>query len=126
MVGVGAVCAVHVLGHVDSPGEYVLPGPRNVLQALSLAGGFKDGADRANIAVLRPLPDGEIDVHVFDADSPGADGLVAVHSGDLMFVRQTGAGKFAEQARPVLTTMSSVIGTATNVWDTVDRLTSSP
>lgn len=113
---------VHVLGHVESPGEYVLEGPRNALQALSMSGRFLDGADRANVAIVRSLENGELDVHVFNAASPGPDGLVRIRAGDLMFIRQTGAGTFAEQARPVITTLSSAASASMNVWSTVDRL----
>ena len=51
---------VYVLGEVNSPGAQSLSGPTTVLQALSLAGGFKDFANQKNIRILRNRPDGTV------------------------------------------------------------------
>jgi len=48
--------------------------------------------------------------------------MVRIRAGDLMFVRQTGAGTFAEQARPVITTLSSAVSASMNAWSTIDRI----
>jgi polysaccharide biosynthesis/export protein len=44
---------VFVTGKVQNPGEFVREKPVSVLQALSLAGGFQDYANRNNISVIR-------------------------------------------------------------------------
>ena len=43
----------YVLGGVNNPGAVQLQGPVTVLQALALAGGLNDFADRKNIRILR-------------------------------------------------------------------------
>ncbi len=48
--------AVYVLGEVRRPGEYRAPEARTLLQALALAGGFTEFADRDRILVLRRQP----------------------------------------------------------------------
>jgi polysaccharide export outer membrane protein len=44
---------VYVLGEVAQPGAVPLKGPMTVLQALAVAGGFKDFANPRNIRILR-------------------------------------------------------------------------
>ena len=43
----------YVIGGVNHPGEIKLQGPVTVLQALALAGGLSDFADKKNIRILR-------------------------------------------------------------------------
>ncbi|CAN5878886.1 hypothetical protein BH18ACI5_BH18ACI5_22180 [soil metagenome] len=51
---------IYVLGEVNSPGAQPLSTPVTVLQALSVAGGFKDFANPKKIRILRKKPDGSI------------------------------------------------------------------
>jgi polysaccharide biosynthesis/export protein len=44
---------VYVMGEVNTPGPQPITGPLSVLQALSMAGGFKDFANRKNIVIRR-------------------------------------------------------------------------
>jgi protein involved in polysaccharide export with SLBB domain len=106
---------VYVLGQVQAPGEQVLDRPITALQALSRAGGFAAGADREIVALMRSRG-AELEVHYFNAATPGVDGLVAVEPGDMIFVRQSGAGKFSEQVLPYLQGSAPVIGTFTNLF----------
>lgn len=57
---------VYVLGEVNSPGAQQLAGATTVLQALSLAGGFKDFANQKNIRILRNRPDGTVQTIPFN------------------------------------------------------------
>jgi polysaccharide export outer membrane protein len=57
---------VYVLGEVNSPGAQQLAGATSVLQALSLAGGFKDFANQKNIRILRNRPDGTVQTIPFN------------------------------------------------------------
>ena len=113
--------SVYVFGQVIAPGAQVLDRPINALQALSLAGGFANGADRAKIALMRSRGE-ELEVHYFNAATPGVDGLVAVEPGDFIFVRQSGAGKFSEQILPYLAGAAPVIGTITNLFLVAEAL----
>jgi len=44
---------VFVMGEVNNPGSIAMHGPLSVLQALAMAGGFKDFANTKNIRILR-------------------------------------------------------------------------
>jgi protein involved in polysaccharide export with SLBB domain len=92
---------VYVFGEVERPGAFPLDRPLNALQALSLAGGFKPGADRDQVALLRGSKDA-LQVYFFDGATPGADGLVNVQPDDFLFVRLSGAGTFRDQILPIV------------------------
>jgi polysaccharide export outer membrane protein len=47
---------VYVMGEVNTPGAVPLKGPMTVLQALAVAGGFKEFANKGGIRVLRKTP----------------------------------------------------------------------
>jgi len=47
---------VYVMGEVNTPGAVPLKGPMTVLQALAVAGGFKEFANKGGIKVLRKTP----------------------------------------------------------------------
>jgi len=49
---------VNILGMVARPGTYLLTSSTTVLDAVALAGGFKDFAKQKSIYVLRQAPDG--------------------------------------------------------------------
>lgn len=44
---------VHVMGEVTTPGMVPMRGPMTVLQALSMAGGFREFANTKDIRILR-------------------------------------------------------------------------
>lgn len=48
----------NILGYVNKPGSYVLTNSATVLDAIALAGGFRDFAKQKSIYVLRQNPDG--------------------------------------------------------------------
>jgi len=47
-----------VLGEVGQPGLYELPGPIGALEAVAIAGGFEDTANRGEVGIIRRAPDG--------------------------------------------------------------------
>lgn len=49
---------INILGQVARPGSYPLSNPTTVLDAIALAGGFRDFAKKKSIYVLRQAPDG--------------------------------------------------------------------
>jgi len=49
---------INILGMVAKPGSYLLTGSTTVLDAIAMAGGFKDFAKQKSIYVLRQAPDG--------------------------------------------------------------------
>jgi len=51
---------VYVMGEVTHPGSMQLHGPINVLQAIAMAGGFKEFANTKDVRVLRPNASGDM------------------------------------------------------------------
>ncbi len=49
---------INIMGMVARPGAYLLTSSTTVLDAIAMAGGFKDFAKQKSIYVLRPAPDG--------------------------------------------------------------------
>lgn len=92
---------VYIFGEVEKPGAYPIDRPLSALQTLSLAGGFRPGADREHVAILRGSKE-ELEVYFFDGATPGPDGFVPVHADDFLFVRLSGAGNFRDQILPIV------------------------
>ena len=112
---------VYIFGQVDQPGSYALDRPLNALQALTRSGGFRIDADRETVALMR-ASGSDLEVHYFNAATPGVDGLVAVQPGDYIFVRQTGSGTFREQILPYLSGVTPLVGSLTNLLVISDAL----
>jgi polysaccharide export outer membrane protein len=56
----------NILGRVEHPGSYQLANSPTVLDAIALAGGFRDFAKQKSIYILRPNPDGTQKVLAFN------------------------------------------------------------
>ncbi|MCP3920734.1 MAG: hypothetical protein GY711_34845 [bacterium] len=91
----------YVLGHISEPGRKRMDRQINALEALSTGGHYVRGADRKNVFLIRPHGD-RIEVHLFNARTPDAGGLVQLLPGDIVFVRQTGVDDFQEDILPIL------------------------
>lgn len=91
----------YVFGEMERPGAYPLDRPLTALQALTLAGGFRPGADRQQVALLRGTREA-LQVYFFDGATPGRDGLVLVQPDDFLFVRLSGAGTYRDQMLPIV------------------------
>lgn len=92
---------IYIFGEMERPGAFPIDRPLTALQALSLAGGFRPGADRQQVALLRGTRDA-LQVYFFDGGTPGADGLVFVQPDDFLFVRLSGAGTYRDQMLPIV------------------------
>ncbi len=55
---------IYLVGKVTSPGEYALEKDMTLLQAISMAGGFAEWADRGDIVVIRKTPQGQKRIEV--------------------------------------------------------------
>jgi polysaccharide export outer membrane protein len=99
----------YLYGEVQKPGAYAIDRPLNIYQALALGGGYTTKANRQQVILLRGTPD-NLEVVRFDAESPQAQGFYALRPDDLVFVRRTGAGKFSDEALPILTGIASALG----------------
>jgi protein involved in polysaccharide export with SLBB domain len=91
----------YIFGEMERPGAFSLDRPLTALQALTSAGGFRPGADRKHVALLRGTRE-HLEVYFFDGATPGPDGLVTVQPDDFLFVRLSGAGTFRDQLLPIV------------------------
>ena len=88
----GELAAQNIIvgGEVNSPGLIEMSGPVGALEAVMLAGGFRDTAARGDVVVLRRSPGGELmmrTVNLRDAlrGRSGADGI-QIRRHDIIFV----------------------------------------
>jgi protein involved in polysaccharide export with SLBB domain len=110
----------YVLGEVQASGAYEISAPTTALQAVARAGGLTRLADREEVVVLRAR-DGKLSVHRFDAATPGADGHYAIEPGDLIFVRESGAGTFQQQIMPYLQGLAPPFTAAASLFLVADN-----
>jgi len=111
----------YLFGEVQAPGAYVLDRPLDLYQALSYGKGFTAAARREEVVLLRGRS-GNLEVHVFDGETPMVDGLVALQSDDFLFVRRSGAGRFSHEVLPVLQGVGSALGSIATVLLIEDQL----
>lgn len=78
---------VSVMGEVNNPGPQPVKGPLTVLEALAMAGGFKDFANTRNILIRRPTPTGVQTIRVNYRDAIRSDSkAVYLQPGDIVIV----------------------------------------
>jgi len=95
-------------GEVERPGKYDLRGDTTLMQALAVAGGFKERAKRTHVVVFRRGPDGPQAVGVQEINAKRVlDGKqivddVHLEPGDLVFVSKTRLPNMATFTNTVL------------------------
>jgi polysaccharide biosynthesis/export protein len=78
---------VFVMGEVNNPGSIAMQGPLSVMQALAMAGGFKDFANTKNIRILRHSKRGTQTVPFNYKDALKGEGeVVMLAPGDTVIV----------------------------------------
>jgi polysaccharide export outer membrane protein len=78
---------VFVMGEVNSPGSIAMSGPMTVMQALAMAGGFKDFANTKNIRILRKTSRGVQTIGFnYKEAARGAGEMVMLAPGDTVIV----------------------------------------
>ena len=79
---------IFVMGEVSRSGPIQLNGPTNVLQALAMAGGFREFANTKAVKILRPLPDGKVQTLLFNYRDAvnGVEKPLMLRSGDTVIV----------------------------------------
>jgi SLBB domain./Polysaccharide biosynthesis/export protein. len=77
---------VYVTGEVAHPGQFVMKGPMDVMQALSMAGGLTAFAKKNSIIVLRRQADGQTRSFPFEygdvEDGENIESNILLQSGD--------------------------------------------
>ncbi len=78
---------VFVMGEVNNPGSIAMQGPLSVMQALAMAGGFKDFANTKNIRIVRHAHGGTQTLPFNYKDALKGDGeMVMLAPGDTVIV----------------------------------------
>jgi len=80
---------IYVFGKVANPGAYVLSGPTDILQAISLAGGLNRFADKGAIKILRRINGVQKSIPFSYGDVVDGENLktnIILKSGDLIVV----------------------------------------
>jgi polysaccharide export outer membrane protein len=79
--------SVFIMGEVNNPGSIAMRGPMSIMQALAMAGGFKDFADTKKIRVLRKTSSGVQTLPFNYKDAAKGEGeLVMLVPGDTIIV----------------------------------------
>jgi len=85
---------VFVMGEVTAPGPVAFSEPLSPIMALAAAGGFANTANREDVRLFRPTPDGDFSVLPIDVrsniDGPNPNDLVGLRPNDVIFVPRTG------------------------------------
>jgi polysaccharide export outer membrane protein len=88
---------VFVGGEVDRPGVYDMPGDINALQAVLMAGGFKDTAKRGQVVVIRRGPSGKPMMRTVDLlhaiSDPSHFDMAPLRRFDIIYVPKTGVAE---------------------------------
>ncbi len=58
----------------------------------------------------------------FNMDTPGADGMVQIRAGDMVFIPRTGADRFQEEATPYLQGIGLTLAQIASLAPAYDRL----
>jgi polysaccharide export outer membrane protein len=79
---------VFVMGEVSRSGPIQLNGPTTVLQALAMAGGFKEFANTKAVRILRPIANGKFETLRFNYRDAvnGLEKPIMLRSGDTIIV----------------------------------------
>ncbi len=79
---------VYIMGEVNKPGTIALTGPTSVVQALAMAGGFRDFAKTSDVRILRQGPGGVETLHFnYDDAVKGKSTMLFLQRGDTVIVR---------------------------------------
>lgn len=98
---------VYVLGEVKDPGMFKLPaGGLGIVNAIALAGGFREDAAKGGTVLVRVSPEGylvqEIDLDAIHRPEAAALAMVTLKPFDIVYVPRSRTGDFAYFSRTIL------------------------
>ena len=115
---------VYVMGEVGAVGGYELRRAFTAAQALVLAGGFKNTADRGKVAIIRLTKEGRLRALIVEPQVEGQPAPymqlhnVVLQPDDLIFVPKSGIAQFDEWINTYinqpLSGLNATLGTVTN------------
>jgi len=112
----------YLFGEVKKPGPYPMDRPITALEALTYGEGFEPGAFREMVVLVRRHGADEVEVIPFNAEVPGADGLVQVRPDDFVFVAKSRVGNFSETVMPYLQGLGFTLSQVSLIALAYDRL----
>jgi polysaccharide biosynthesis/export protein len=81
---------IYVLGYVNKPGDFIVPTPVDVMQALAMAGGLTTFADEDDIQIIRRDANNTVTTFQFDYDAVSSgknlEQNILLHRGDVVVV----------------------------------------
>ena len=111
---------VYVVGEVVSPREIQLQGPLSLIQGLAAAGGFRVGANREEVVVIRRAGKGRLTAFKVNTEeimnNPEQSQELALRGEDIVIVPKSAVGKvgefvslyFRDVANPALLTLLAI------------------
>jgi protein involved in polysaccharide export with SLBB domain len=111
----------YLYGEIDEPGAYTIDRPLSVYEALTFGKGFRQGAMRNKIVLMREGAE-EVEVFIINGEEPTSAGLMAIQPDDFLFVMRTGSGRFREEALPIITGISASFAAVASILLVEDRL----
>ena len=90
---------VRVWGFVKTPGIYYLPPSSNVLDAISAAGGPKDGANLSNVKLIRVNGKKVVYINISKYVKGEDANIPYLQIGDMIYVQQSFFDKFINAVR---------------------------
>ena len=106
---------VNVMGHVQSPGLYLVYDKIDIMTVLSIAGGYKNGANLKNITIYREGGTRE----VFSLKSilnSGTDNKITLNPHDTVYIEQKAMSKIFNSSN-----IPTIILSILNLALTIDR-----
>jgi polysaccharide export outer membrane protein len=91
-----------IAGHVASPGRYEIHGPVNAIEAIAMAGGFRDNAKHSQVILFRRLDKDHNETRIVNfkqltnPSHPHLEESFNVQSGDILFVPKNRISKFGD------------------------------
>ncbi len=96
---------VVVMGEVSRPGIFTMEGPTSTFEAVGMAGGFTNSANRSKVLLLRQGENGELVSELINIKDALAHGGYAqhlsLHSGDVLYVPPTFVADWARFMRDI-------------------------
>ena len=105
---------VNVMGHVQSPGLYLVYDEIDIITVLSIAGGYKNGANLNNITIYRE--DGIKEVFSLESVLNNTNNKITLNPHDTVYIKQKSMSKIFNSSN-----IPTIILSILNLALTIDR-----
>ena len=105
---------INVMGHVESPGLYLVYDEIDIITVLSIAGGYKNGANLNNITIYRE--DGIKEVFSLESVLNNTNNKITLNPHDTVYIKQKSMSKIFNSSN-----IPTIILSILNLALTIDR-----